>query len=203
MSYVNPLHAPIQNNAKSGFSSLAGAFPASAGGAPVSDKRRRLAQTIYYPSAKWQNATKRSPASAPITFDYRGRKGYGVSMTDLSARSIPNIMSLVENADEKVLVSSGHTKITFRIMWPGYDSGSEWVRSIDVRAPEGPFTRAQLGQAVAQNFSRYVEKHRNQPCSVPDSRIADNNIRFEHLVLVSLHNTFDDSWQAEVVIDFK
>ncbi|KAF9034099.1 hypothetical protein BJ165DRAFT_1604685 [Panaeolus papilionaceus] len=201
MAFSNPLHAPISSNQTSGFSTLSGAMPMSATG-PANPKCKRLAQQIYYPSSKWHSATKRPAVHPSISFDYKGRRGSGIPMSDLSARGIPGIVSMMEGGDDKVLAGTGHSRISFRIMWPGYEGGSEWVRSIDIMAT-GPVNRAQLGQIIAQNFARFIEKHRDSPCSVPESRIAGNNIRFEHLVLVSLYNTFDDSWQADVIVDLK
>ncbi|KAJ3491549.1 hypothetical protein NLJ89_g11328 [Agrocybe chaxingu] len=102
---------------------------------------------------------------------------------------------------DTVLAHTGLSRITFRIKWPGYESAN-WARSIEITTG-GQITRAALAQAVAQNFARFIEMYRGAKSSSAQWSIAPNNIRYEHLYLVSLFNVFEDSWQAEVVIDLR
>ena len=85
----------------------------------------------------------------------------------------------------------------------------------------GPMTRAQLGAVVAANFARFIEVYssppfvpartfseclisqmtRNERSTCADYKIGTFGILFEHLVLVGLHNVFEDAWQADVAVD--
>jgi hypothetical protein len=85
----------------------------------------------------------------------------------------------------------------------------------------GPITRAQLGAVVAANFARFIEVNssppfspartfsdrlflqmtRNERSACADYKIGTSGILFEHLVLVGLHNVFEDAWQADVAVD--
>ncbi|KAJ3479665.1 hypothetical protein NLJ89_g12319 [Agrocybe chaxingu] len=121
-------------------------------------------------------------------------------MRDLSTRNLPVLSSMMARGEDRVFAQSGLARITFRILWPGYSV--DWARTIELSA-DGPITRARLAQVIAQNFSRFMEVHRNDKTSVPEFTISPTSLRFEHLVLVSLNNLFEDSWQAEVVIDFR
>lgn len=95
-----------------------------------------------------------------------------------------------------ILVTQALTRIFFQ--WAGYTS--DWVRYIEV-APCGPITKAKLGQIVAQNFARFVEVNSSTPTKQPDW--AAGRIRFEMLSLVALRNICDDTWQADVFVDFR
>ncbi|CAA7259433.1 unnamed protein product [Cyclocybe aegerita] len=205
MAHINPLHAPIYPIQHSGYSSLSGAMPAQA---PLPSGRKRLPQEPYTPASKWHNSTGRSnPVEAAIYFDYKGYKRQGVSMRELSARSVPGLFAMLEGGSDTVLAHTGLSRITFRIkaglflVFLGYESAN-WARSIEINTG-GPITRAGLAQAVAQNFARFIEMCRGAKSSSPQWSIAPNNIRYEHLYLVSLFNVFEDSWQADVVVDLR
>ena len=45
--------------------------------------------------------------------------------------------------------------------------------------------------------------NRGQTSSSPHDQIGPTGIKFEHLVLVGLHNVFEDSWQADVAVDLR
>ncbi|KDR84438.1 hypothetical protein GALMADRAFT_713250 [Galerina marginata CBS 339.88] len=202
MTYSNPLHPPIAGGYASNYTALA---PAVSGGGARGDTAycKRLPQGVYTPASKWHAATGRTnDVHAPISFNRKGaNRRAGVSVVELNGRSIQELSAILEGGDDRVLADTGRQRITFRIMWPGY-SQVEWVRSIDI-VTGGPITRAKLAQIVAQNFSRFVETHRTVPCSTPEFQVGPNAIRSDHLYLVSLNNAFEDSWQAEVVINLR
>jgi len=45
--------------------------------------------------------------------------------------------------------------------------------------------------------------NRGQTPSSADNHIGPNGIKFEHLILVGLHNVFEESWQADVAVDLR
>ncbi|KAF8165991.1 hypothetical protein B0H34DRAFT_787242 [Crassisporium funariophilum] len=203
MSYVNPLHIPVGSGQQSGYSSLNGAVAGSQQTSQfLSPFRRRMPQPAYAAVGKFRNATGRSNVvHSAISFDYLGHKRQGVPMRELSTRSIPGLAQMIEGAGDKVLAHTGLQRITLRINWPGY-THIEWARSIEITV-NGPITRAELGQKVAQNFSRFIEMNRGQKPTSLDFHMGQNGIRFEHVILVGLMNVFEDSWQADVAVDLR
>ncbi|KAF9528765.1 hypothetical protein CPB83DRAFT_813288 [Crepidotus variabilis] len=186
----NPLHCPLRSSQQSSYSSLGGAVPSG-----LSSLIRRLPQAVYTPSSKWQSATSRAGNHNPVTFDYPGRRSEGVRMQHLI---VQDCSGLITGGTDMVLANPGLQKITFRIMWTGYTS--DWVRPIEI-VSNGPITRAKLGKLVAQNFARFIEIHSSTKTSEP--AWAASRIRFDMLSLISLVNTCDENWQADVYVDFR
>ncbi|KAF9522487.1 hypothetical protein CPB83DRAFT_917136 [Crepidotus variabilis] len=186
----NPLHCPLRASQQSSYSSLGGAVPSG-----TSSLIRRLPQAMYTPSGKWHSANSRPGSHPPVTFDYPGHHNQGVRMQHLIAQ---DCSGLITGGTDRVLAHTGLQKITFRIMWTGYTS--DWVRPIEV-ASHGPITRAKLGQLVAQNFARFIEIHSSTKSSEP--AWAAGHIRFDMLSLISLINTCDENWQADIYVDFR
>ncbi|TFK24495.1 hypothetical protein FA15DRAFT_592283 [Coprinopsis marcescibilis] len=196
----NSIHVPVLSSQYSTYSSLSGAVSQPSQGFQ-SPFRRWLPQTAYVPASKWRAATATSNLHlAPVSFDLIGYAKQGVLMRDLSTRSVPAIGQLLAGATDAVMASTGLKQITLRIMWPGY-THVDWARVIELNAPTGPITRAHLALLIAQNFSRFVELARSQSPTAGEYIIAPGGIQYEHLVLVGLHNVFEDVWQADVAID--
>ncbi|KIM44215.1 hypothetical protein M413DRAFT_25663 [Hebeloma cylindrosporum] len=192
--YINPLHTRVLPGQQSGYSSLGGAMPTGPG-QPSLRRGFRLPQPAYVPKSKWHSATGR-PNHPDIQFSMKGTAADPVPMRDLSARSVPGIFGMINAGEDRVLQNSGLSRITFRILWPGYES-VEWARSIEVNAADGPITRARLGQMVAQNFSRFIEANRGVQSSNGSYHIGQNGIRFDHLFLVSIKNVSSPELRQE------
>ncbi|KAG6899690.1 hypothetical protein C0993_007890 [Termitomyces sp. T159_Od127] len=151
MSYVNPLHPPVRAGQQSRFSSINRALEP----ALDSPTRRRVPQQIYVPNSKGMPAPGRR--HAPITFDHPGYSKQGVQMREFVSRSSSALASTVQGAGDAVLAHTGISRITLRIMWPGYDH-LNWENVIELGVPGyGPITRAQLGAVVSQHFARFME----------------------------------------------
>ncbi|TFK24498.1 hypothetical protein FA15DRAFT_680663 [Coprinopsis marcescibilis] len=194
------IHVPVLSSQYSTYSSLSGAV-SQPGHTFQSTFRRWLPQTAYVPVSKWRNATAASNLHlAPVAFDVIGYSKQGIMMRDLSTRNISAIGQLLAGANDAVMASTGLKQITLRIMWPGY-THVDWSRVIDLIAPTGPITRAQLALLIAQNFARFMEIARTQSPTAAEYVIAPGAIQYEHLVLVGLHNVFEDVWQADIAID--
>lgn len=181
MAYVNPLHPPISAPYRSQYSSLGNAiFSPNSQPQFQSPTRRRLPQQPYTPSSKWRTATGRlNQIHSLIPFDYVNYTKQGVSMLELTTRSMHAIEIMLHGANDQVFAGTGLVRITLRILvrccffflaqlfgrmelsacvfvqWPGYED-VDWARSIEVNA-NGPMTRAQLAVAVAKNFSYFLE----------------------------------------------
>ncbi|KAG5636500.1 hypothetical protein H0H81_007810 [Sphagnurus paluster] len=155
----------------------------------------------WAPSAKWKLATGRSTQlHGAIAFDYVGYSKQGVPMRELCTRSTTALASMITRANEQVLAHTSISRIALRILWPGYEQ-LESTRTIEISA-QGPITRAQLGAIVSQNFARFLERARSEQATPADWYFSPNGIRFKHLILLSLKNVFENTWQADVAIDF-
>ncbi|KAJ7149285.1 hypothetical protein C8R43DRAFT_888156 [Mycena crocata] len=166
---------------------------------PNPANRRRVPQEAYVPKQGWKAATGRTQMHAPVSFDYAGRAREGVSMRELRLKGVA---APIQGANDLVLVHTGLQRVVFRILWPGYGH-VEWCRTIPLVASNGaPITRVALGVQIASNFSRFFEKTQYETPKSTDWMVAPTCVRFEHLVLVSLQNTFEDVWQADVILDF-
>ncbi|KAJ7282369.1 hypothetical protein C8J57DRAFT_1015656, partial [Mycena rebaudengoi] len=165
----------------------------------ISPTRRRLPQAPYTPSGKWKSATGRTNQVYPsVSFDVPGQSRQGVSL-----RELKNGGAQLQGAGDRVLRDTGLKRITFRLLWPGYEH-VEWCRSIvvvDNSNKETPITRAQLGSQVAANIARFFEVPTYETPSSVDWMINTNCVQFGHLYLVSLRNTFEDCWQADIALD--
>ncbi|TFK60460.1 hypothetical protein BDN72DRAFT_828884 [Pluteus cervinus] len=191
MALDSPLHPPVPNLLVSSDSALSGAMN--------SPTRGWLPQVVYVPRSKWKSATGRSlPPNPAIMFDYAGHSQQGVSMRAIHHGSAPQL----EGSDDPVLQHTGLQTITLRIIWPGYEY-IDFSRAIEIALPSGPITRSELAAAVSANFCRFLEKVKCSPSTGTSWTVGVGGIRFEHLVLVSLINTWENVWQAAVAIDVK
>ncbi|KAG6878802.1 hypothetical protein C0992_007646 [Termitomyces sp. T32_za158] len=200
MSYANPLHPPVRSSQVSQYTTLEGAAGFTRFLSPT---RYRLPQQSYKPSSKWdQTMGQNVRRHAAIQFDHIGYNGQGVQMRELSARSDAAIAAMIQGAGDAVLSHTGCERITFRIVWPGYEH-VECCNQLVINSGGRPITRAQLGKSVAQIFARFVEKTRSEPSRSSEWNLTSSGIRFEHLVLVALVNVWDGVWQADVAVDLR
>ncbi|KAF7306232.1 hypothetical protein MIND_00413800 [Mycena indigotica] len=166
----------------------------------ISQTKRRVPFNPYQPS-EWrvQNATNHLMQPS-ISFDYIGAAaaGQGVSMYDIRLQG--NATQL-KAANDLVLASSGLTRITFRIIWSGYEH-VEWCRTINVVSETGvPITRLGLAIQVASSFAHWTEKAQYVKPTSSDWMVSPACVQFRHMYLVSLVNTFENVWQADVALD--
>ncbi|KAJ7614488.1 hypothetical protein FB45DRAFT_758654 [Roridomyces roridus] len=196
--YANPAHA--HSSARGGHSqphALSHALgPQHHAPASSSSTRHRM-PTVEYKPTKWAaSMAGNARQKRVLPFDLPGQSNQGVSMRDLSNRG-PN--APIAGAGDQIFAPLGVQKISLRIIWPGYQH-VEWNRSIDVSS----ITRAGLAYQVASNFARFFEKSAYEtPSSATHYLISPAGVRFEHLYLVSLTNTIDNVWQADVALDLR
>ncbi|KAF8900602.1 hypothetical protein CPB85DRAFT_1418010 [Mucidula mucida] len=108
----------------------------------------------------------------------------------------------IAGAKDAVFTKPGVTRITFHILWPGYPQ-VEWYRSVEVTTKTGPLTRAQLGYVVVGNYMRFIEKTQYESINAAERhrKVGADGIRLENLVILSVWNTYENSWQAEIAVD--
>ncbi|KAF8060682.1 hypothetical protein FPV67DRAFT_1423342 [Lyophyllum atratum] len=202
MSYDNPLHPALPAAQRSRYSSLGNAISGPGTSQFLSSCVRRVPQVPWTPSCKWKLATGRTTqVHNAITFDYLGYSKQGVHMRELSSRSLHALGTMINGAYDQVLAHTGLPRISFRILWPGYEH-VEWVRNLNIDTSGRPITRAQLGVVVSQHFSRFVERMYPERATCSEWYLGANGIRFEHLILLSFKNVFENVWQADVAVDF-
>ncbi|KAJ7719342.1 hypothetical protein DFH07DRAFT_761170 [Mycena maculata] len=191
--YPNPTHAHGIPRGGQAYSIAPGPGPLRP---PFSSpSRRSLPLDEYKPAQAFKAVTGRTQRlHAPIHFDYPGQQYQGVSMREIRLKGP---MAPIRGADDAVFAPTGLQRIVFRIIWPGYRQ-VDWCRTIVV---DGNITRAALAFQIASNFARFVEKSQYETPTATDWMISPTCVRFEHLFLVSLRNTFENVWQADVALD--
>ncbi|KAF7317373.1 hypothetical protein HMN09_00473600 [Mycena chlorophos] len=167
----------------------------------TSPTKRRVPPQPYCPTQDWRrmNGGLHRP-HAPISFDYVGqpRPGQGVSMRELRLKSTS---TPIAGSDDPVLAATGLQRIIVRIIWPGYGH-VEWCRNVTVVSRNGePISRVCLAVQIATTFASWFEKTQYEHPSSSEWMISPACVQFKHLYLVSLINTFDDCWQADVALD--
>ncbi|KAF9442248.1 hypothetical protein P691DRAFT_739131 [Macrolepiota fuliginosa MF-IS2] len=187
--YHNPIHAPVFPSQVSSYSTLSGAL-ASPPCRFNSQRRRRVPQAVC--------KTHSGPMCAPITFDYIGQVGQGVSLADFSARSQNLLGQMVTGANDLVLAGSGVKAIRLHVMWNGYEHmGAKYG------IPATPATsRGQLGANIAMQLWAFVDEANKTSSTNPQWVISPRGIRFDKIVLVALYHIGDDVWQADLAVDF-
>ncbi|KAF7306233.1 hypothetical protein MIND_00413900 [Mycena indigotica] len=154
----------------------------------TSPTKRRVTPRPYKP-ADWrvQRSTNHLMQS-PISFDYRHTSaslaGQGVAMRDLR---LQGNATRIEGANDLVLAHSGLARITFRIIWPGYEH-VEWCRTMSIVSDHGaPITRLGLAIQVASSFAHWTEKTQYEKPTSPEWMVSPACVQFKHMYLVSLH----------------
>ncbi|KAJ7123952.1 hypothetical protein C8R43DRAFT_1135745 [Mycena crocata] len=161
--------------------------------------RRRLPQAAYTPPSYRVLHGKPQKLHAPVSFDYPGRVQEGVSMRELRTQGT---MTQIQGANDPVLAHIKLDRLVFRILWPSYPE-YEWCRAVPLVASNGaPITRVALGMQIASNFAHFCEKAQYETPTSADWMVSPTCVKFEHLVLVSLQNTAEGVWQADVILDF-
>ncbi|KAJ7743586.1 hypothetical protein B0H16DRAFT_1463575 [Mycena metata] len=143
-----------------------------------------------------KSAVGRPQLHSPVFFDYPGQAWQGVSMRGLRLKGTS---APIQGANDLVFAHTGLQRVVFRLIWPGYGH-VEWCRALPVVAPNRVPTRVALGLQIASNFAHFVESQYETP-SAREGMIAPTCVRFEHLFLVSLQNTSEGVWEADVALD--
>ncbi|KAF8649260.1 hypothetical protein AX16_005913 [Volvariella volvacea WC 439] len=179
---VNPLHRPIYSSQLSKYSTLSNAlYEVPRLHRFISPSRRWLPQADYVPLTKGtydaiehqvgsgldQDITdtvvknKSQPRFMTarqtrdiIWFDYaeNGLQGQGVSVAELTTRSLGGVMGFIQGAEERVFSGGAPRFINVVIRWPGYeylDGAGECPLDTQPEGPDSFMTRVQLGQKIS------------------------------------------------------
>ncbi|KAJ7057563.1 hypothetical protein C8F01DRAFT_1086060 [Mycena amicta] len=167
----------------------------------TSATRRRVPPQPYTPTEAWRRQRADPSRILPaISFDYAGQPhpGQGVWMRELRLKSTA---TPIQGANDLVLAGTGKQTIVFRIIWPGYGH-VDWCRTMHIVSPNGaPITRVALAVQVATSFASFFEKTQYEQPTSREWMVSPGCVQFKHLFLISLINTFEDVWQADVALD--
>ncbi|KAJ7069189.1 hypothetical protein C8F01DRAFT_1207068 [Mycena amicta] len=167
----------------------------------ISPTKRRVPPQPYVPGQGWRRTNGASHRTLPpISFDYAGqpRPGQGVSMRELRLKSTS---TPIQGASDLVFAASGLQRVVFRIIWPGYGH-VDWCRTMPVvSSTGGPISRVALAVQIATSFASWFEKTQYEQPTTPEWMISPSCVQFKHIYLISLINTFEDVWQADVALD--
>jgi len=105
--YHSSIHAPVFPSQLSNYSALSAAL-ASSHTPFVSPRRKRVPQTLCKTSA--------GPMCSPITFDYLGHTGQGVSLADLSTRSQHALAQMITGANDQALANLNVKSMRLHVM---------------------------------------------------------------------------------------
>ncbi|OJA08577.1 hypothetical protein AZE42_10574 [Rhizopogon vesiculosus] len=149
-------------------------------------------------------ASCRSSPCAAITFDLCGAPSRGLSVP------VCELLSRPEGALERMLVGSSDVvgakmsgSLGFR-RWPGCEH-LDRTHPLDLYIPAGPLTRGQLAVQVAHAFARFINELQGHPPAQHGAawRFDNGGISYNRLILSGLWNVCDNTWLAEVIVDFR
>ncbi|KAK0243427.1 hypothetical protein EDD85DRAFT_933752 [Armillaria nabsnona] len=185
---VNPLHPPIADNYQSGFSALGYALTGISD-ASLPSNWRRVPQ-----DSSGRNVGRRHLQS-PITFQMRDVKTMGVDVSDLIGRGPAETPRMLVGGHDIYLQQQGGIFLCIR--WPGYQH-NQFISKIMINP--GGVSRAVLGEIVADKIKFFYQTAKYSASSNPRWNVGVQNIRLEQIVLLSLWNTHENYWQAEMAI---
>ncbi|KAK0447670.1 hypothetical protein EV421DRAFT_2033350 [Armillaria borealis] len=186
-THVNPLHPPITNNHQSGFSALGFALTGISD-ASLPSNWRRVPQD---PTGR--NVGRHS--QSPITFQMRGINVMGVAVSDLIGRGPAETPRMLVGGHDMYLQEQDGIFLCIR--WPGYRH-SEYSYKIALNGRG--VSRAVLGEIVGEKIKIFYQAAKYSASSNPRWNVGVQNIRLEQIVLLSLWNTHENYWQAEMAI---
>ncbi|THU91517.1 hypothetical protein K435DRAFT_673954 [Dendrothele bispora CBS 962.96] len=136
----------------------------------------------------------------PIYFWSENPTECGISLSD----ALHSRVRRLTNRDETVFEGRGPS-VSIRLEWPGYRQWSRQIPTRDFRSPPGPITKAKLAKNVAKCVQRFIQERHGHPLEDDSDarwRIGTgpglNHIRFEDLILVSIHHVSMGSWQPQL-----
>ncbi|OAX38205.1 hypothetical protein K503DRAFT_691952, partial [Rhizopogon vinicolor AM-OR11-026] len=90
------------------------------------------------------------------------------------------------------------------LQWPGCEH-LDRTHPLDLYTPAGPLTRSQLAVQVAHAFARFIDELQGFSPAWHDAawRFGDGGISYNRLILSMFWNVCNDTWLAEVIVDFR
>ncbi|OAX38971.1 hypothetical protein K503DRAFT_865763 [Rhizopogon vinicolor AM-OR11-026] len=157
-------------------------------------------QSLYQPRGETdrQKYVYMANLSPPILFYAENPSELGIALEEIVQTESPRLC----DGDDLVLDGSGRS-ISVRIKWPGYPLWNKQLLTRDYRKTPGPITKARLAKNLARCIRQFIKKMKTRRMEIdadPVWKIGDRRIRFEDLILVSLHHVSQGSWQPQLRI---
>ncbi|KAK0207121.1 hypothetical protein DFS33DRAFT_1486630 [Desarmillaria ectypa] len=189
--YTNPLHPAIPNTYQSGFSALGPAVTGTSDASLPPNWRR-------VPQVPFSGQSVGPPHSqSPIIFEMRGIQYKGVSVQNLIGRGPAEVPRMLVGGND-VYFQGGQDRIYIRIRWPGYEHINSFS---EIKFnPRTGITRAVLAEEVGSKINHFYSVAQYAASSNALWRVGAQSIRLEQMILLSLWNTHENSWQAEIAI---
>lgn len=157
-----------------------------------------IPQRIYKPhtTSDIKRYVEEASLDPPICFWMDGPEECGISLTDcLHGRT-----KRLRDRDKEVFEHRGPS-VSIRLEWPGYRQWSRQIPTKDFKSPPRPISVTKLCKNIAKCVQRFVLER--QHCELEDGtdarwKVGGSGIRFEDLVLVSLHHVSMGSWQPQL-----
>ncbi|KAG7447795.1 uncharacterized protein BT62DRAFT_1075133 [Guyanagaster necrorhizus] len=192
--FTNPLHPTILNSNRSVFSALGPAII----GTSDSSLPRNWKCLPQVPISQCEALVCRHPQS-PIIFEMRGVKQKGISVQDLITRGPAEIPRMLVGGNA-IYLRGGMKQMYIRFQWLGYEH-LNFFTEIKVDPSQG-IPLAVLAQELGRKINSFYSVAQYSFCSNEQWRMGARNIRLEQLILLSMWNTHENWWQAEIAIAF-
>ncbi|KIM44530.1 hypothetical protein M413DRAFT_355641 [Hebeloma cylindrosporum] len=170
-------------------------------GLPMPNAGPFLPQQMYKPhtTSDRKRYVEEVMLEAPLYFITEHPQQYGVLLKDVLHSRTKRLVNR-----EQVVFEGRGPSVSIRLEWPGYRQWSRQIPTKDFRSPPQPITLAKLAKNVAKCVQRFMQEAKSLPMdedtSDPRWRIGNGSydIKFEDLVLVSIHHVSLGSWQPQL-----
>ncbi|KAL1762606.1 hypothetical protein FB107DRAFT_244176 [Schizophyllum commune] len=157
-----------------------------------------IPQRMYTPTtrADRQRYVEEVSPEKSIYFWNKDGESCGITLTQAFARAVHQL----EDPDEYIF-NGVRPSVSIRLEWPGYRSWTKQIPAKDFKKVPSPITREKLAKEVAKCVKRFIENQRPLPNDEANKRWrvgGANGIKFEDLILVSMHHVSRGSWQPQL-----
>ncbi|KAL1659177.1 hypothetical protein GGF50DRAFT_120135 [Schizophyllum commune] len=157
-----------------------------------------IPQRMYAPTtrADRQRYVEEVSPEKSIYFWNKDGESCGIPLTQAFARAVHQL----DEPDEYIF-NGVRPSVSIRLEWPGYRSWTKQIPAKDFKKVPSPITREKLAKEVAKCVKRFIENQRPLPNDEANKRWrvgGANGIKFEDLILVSMHHVSRGSWQPQL-----
>ncbi|KAF9238230.1 hypothetical protein BU15DRAFT_47946, partial [Melanogaster broomeanus] len=160
--------------------------------------RRFVPQAIYQPYSQGhqERYVALTTLLPPIIFRTDDSPEWGISLLSLLSRQVIRLL----DGDEPAFTSCGPS-VSIRVLWPGYQPCHKLIPTRDYTTARRPITKAKLAKLLAKCIKTFMEGMSEKPMQVGSDlgwRIGPLDIKISDIILVSLHNVSQGSWQPQL-----
>jgi len=168
---------------------------------PMADAGPFLPQLMYKPhtTSDRKRYVEEVMLEPPLHFVTEHPQQFGILLKDVLHSRTKRLVNR-----EQVVFEGRGPSVSIRLEWPGYRQWSRQIPTKDFRSPPQPITLAKLAKNVAKCVQRFMSEAKTLPMDedTTDPRWKIGNgpydIKFEDLVLVSIHHVSLGSWQPQL-----